>query len=61
MMTNRSEMIKGKLFKGGETISGKRVTLKYEKDSFSRKGPLLSRKGARGIGSGLIYGHYLLL
>ena len=34
------------------------VTLKYEKDSFSRKGKglLLSRKGARGIGSGLIHG-----
>ena len=34
------------------------VTLKCEKDSFSRKGLLLSRKGARGMGSGLIHGYY---
>ena len=41
--------------------TNKRVTLKCEKESFSRKGLLLSRKRARGIGSGLIHGYYLLL
>ena len=43
------------------------VILKYEKDSFSRKGVhftkriLLSRKGAGCVGSGRFHGNYLSL
>ena len=44
----------------GLPLSTKRTPFR-EKESFSRKGLLLSRKGARGIGSGLIHGYYLLL
>ena len=41
-------------------LSAKRSPFR-EKESFSRKGLLLSRKGARYIGSGLVHGYYLSL
>ena len=44
----------------GLPLNTKRTPFR-EKESFSRKGLLLSRKRARGIGSGLIHGYYLLL